>query len=200
MADPYETLGVPKDATPDQIRKAFRAIARHAHPDRAGGDHDRMAAANDAYSLRSDPERRKRFDETGDASQPLTIEHKAQELLFQAMAHVLSTAQPEQDVVKIITRSLSNSINEGKLRQVEVRTHLRHLERQRSLIEDEGFFAGLFDGRKEQLERTLRSIDEQIEVIEVALERLKTIRWTGEEPTPTRDLWDSTSATTGGWR
>lgn len=69
--DPYKTLGVAPDATPEQIRKAFRKLISKLHPDRDGGDTERAKAVNDAYSLLMDPERRAAYDEdpTGQMTQ-----------------------------------------------------------------------------------------------------------------------------------
>ncbi|BDG70250.1 DnaJ C-terminal domain-containing protein [Roseomonas fluvialis] len=64
-ADPYATLGVPRDATPEAIKQAYRKLARQHHPDLNPGNPDAearfkaVAAAND---LLSDPDRRARFD------------------------------------------------------------------------------------------------------------------------------------------
>ena len=63
--DPYETLGVSRTATPDEIRKAFRKIAKKNHPDLNPGDNaaeERFKAANTANEILSDPERRAQFD------------------------------------------------------------------------------------------------------------------------------------------
>ncbi len=49
MKDPYQILGVPRDATADQVRRAYRARALRLHPDRAGGDAGRMAELNAAH-------------------------------------------------------------------------------------------------------------------------------------------------------
>jgi hypothetical protein len=57
----YEVLGVPVDATPDEVRAAYRAAARDHHPD-AGGDADRMRALNQAWGVLSDPHRRAVYD------------------------------------------------------------------------------------------------------------------------------------------
>ncbi|UPG74158.1 J domain-containing protein [Roseomonas gilardii subsp. gilardii] len=63
--DPYSILGVGRQASPDEIRKAFRAIAKKHHPDLNPGDtvaEERFKAANAAHDLLSDPEKRARFD------------------------------------------------------------------------------------------------------------------------------------------
>ncbi|SUE45061.1 DnaJ C-terminal domain-containing protein [Roseomonas gilardii] len=63
--DPYSTLGVSRQASADEIRKAFRAIAKKNHPDLNPGDtvaEERFKAANAAHDLLSDPEKRARFD------------------------------------------------------------------------------------------------------------------------------------------
>jgi DnaJ-class molecular chaperone len=63
--DPYETLGVSRTATPEQIRAAFRKIAKKHHPDLNPGDQaaeERFKAANTANEILSDPERRQKFD------------------------------------------------------------------------------------------------------------------------------------------
>lgn len=63
--DPYETLGVPRAATQDEIRKAFRTLAKKFHPDLNPGDakaEENFKAASAAHELLSDPEMRARFD------------------------------------------------------------------------------------------------------------------------------------------
>ena len=63
--DPYKTLGVSRTAGAEEIRRAFRAIAKRDHPDLNPGDaaaEARFKAANAAHDLLSDPERRARYD------------------------------------------------------------------------------------------------------------------------------------------
>ncbi len=62
--DYYDILGVPKTATADEIKKAFRKAARKHHPD-AGGSEERFKELNEAYEVLSDDEKRKQYDEYG---------------------------------------------------------------------------------------------------------------------------------------
>jgi hypothetical protein len=58
----YDVLGVRRDASAAEVRRAYLALARRHHPDRAGGSHERMRALNEAWETLGDPERRRRYD------------------------------------------------------------------------------------------------------------------------------------------
>ncbi|MGL4686045.1 MAG: DnaJ C-terminal domain-containing protein [Commensalibacter sp.] len=63
--DPYKTLGVSKTASADEIRKAYRNLAKKHHPDLNPGDkkaEEQFKAIGVAYALLSDPDKRARFD------------------------------------------------------------------------------------------------------------------------------------------
>jgi molecular chaperone DnaJ len=62
--DYYETLGVPKSATADEIKKAYRRLARKHHPD-AGGSEEKFKEVGEAYEVLSDPEKRSQYDQFG---------------------------------------------------------------------------------------------------------------------------------------
>ena len=70
--DYYKTLGVPREATADEIKKAFRRLARKYHPD-ISKEHDaeaRMKDVNEAYTVLSDADKRAAYDQLGRGYRP----------------------------------------------------------------------------------------------------------------------------------
>jgi curved DNA-binding protein len=65
--DYYEALGVPRDASNEDVRRAYRRLAREYHPDvnKQAGAEDRFKEISEAYEVLRDPEKRERYDRLG---------------------------------------------------------------------------------------------------------------------------------------
>lgn len=65
--DYYEVLGVSKNASADEIKKAFRKLAVAHHPDKEGGNETKFKEINEAYEVLKDQQKRQRYDQFGHA-------------------------------------------------------------------------------------------------------------------------------------
>jgi molecular chaperone DnaJ len=90
MKDPYSVLGVSKTASADDIKKAYRKLAKKLHPDVNPGDkksEERFKEVSSAFEVLGDPKKRALYDEFGEIStRPGFDEQKAREIQRQAQA------------------------------------------------------------------------------------------------------------------
>lgn len=101
----YEILGVGRDATPDQIKKAYRAKASQSHPDKGGSD-QAMAEINRAYECLSAPDRREKYDKTGSDDAPDKTEHEARAMLVDRFNAALQ--EHSSDIIGYTRRALTD--------------------------------------------------------------------------------------------
>ena len=62
MSDYYATLGVARDASPDDIKRAYRRLARELHPDVNPEAEEQFKEITRAYEVLADPDKRRRYD------------------------------------------------------------------------------------------------------------------------------------------
>ena len=69
--DPYKVLGLPQNASDEDVKRAYRALAKKYHPDMNPGDAEaekKFKEASEAYAVLSDPEKRRQYDQFGHAA------------------------------------------------------------------------------------------------------------------------------------
>ena len=63
--DYYQTLGVPKNASKDEVKRAYRKLAHKYHPDKQGGDEKKFKEINEAYQVLGDEQKKAQYDQFG---------------------------------------------------------------------------------------------------------------------------------------
>lgn len=141
--DPYDVLGLVRDATPAEINRAYREKAKTVHPDGGGSDED-FQMLRLAYDTLRDPKRRKTYDETGridesradNAHAPL-LQYLAQiiAMLIQHMGDVpADTGNPIQamrDLINEETRRVTANIEQMKAQVKYIETILKRMKRKK---------------------------------------------------------------------
>lgn len=110
----YDILGVTRDAKPRDIKAAYRKKATAAHPDKGGSDEE-LQAINQAWETLGDPEKRARYDETGEVSGPASTVSPGEMIFLQvldaSLKHIVE--QGEGSITTEVSRRLSKQ--HGKL-------------------------------------------------------------------------------------
>jgi curved DNA-binding protein CbpA len=135
--DPYKILGVGRTAKPETIERAFRKLAMRFHPDR-GGDRAKYERMMNAYEVLSDPIRRARYDETGDASTaPDNSEVDAAQEVAACLGHVLNVLRQTNrnptklDLVAEMGKAMGQKLSEHVTERMK---HEREIEADKALL------------------------------------------------------------------
>jgi curved DNA-binding protein CbpA len=113
--DPYAELGLPRDADETAVKRAYRAKAHKAHPDKGGKAED-FHEVQRAYDVLSDPERRKQFDETGNADAPQDPRDAARMALAKLVLESIARAPDvaHVDLVALIRGTVEQAIRQER--------------------------------------------------------------------------------------
>ena len=169
----YDTLGVPRDATPEDIKRAYRRASAQHHPDRPHGDEAQMTKVNIAYKVLSDPAKRKHYDETGEDDAPSeaqSITEEATARLAALFDSFLEQGDATQDCIRAILQGMQIAI-EAERREIKKFKHrLAELERKRKLVRRKkpgvDAFAGVITLKLEKLSLEIAKRERYVKVLE----------------------------------
>ena len=135
--NPYEIMGLEEDATPGEIRKAYRLLSKELHPDVNPDGQEEFIELNSAYKTLIDPEARKDYHETGQFKGIQNVERKAMQTLCSYFMQLVNNNGGDifyVDIIKSIEHELKKDINtaEGNLHAAE--SLIEHLERVKKRI------------------------------------------------------------------
>lgn len=127
----YETLDVGREASADDIKQAFRRKAKDAHPDRNGGDNERMAIVNRAYEVLGDPERRARYDQCGDDREVPPMAKRAVDQLVRFFERAL---EESGNIVRNVRREIAAGEKAAQLEIESLQKSVEKLTRRRDKV------------------------------------------------------------------
>ena len=175
---PYETLGVPPDATAAQIKKAYRRQARKYHPDSNPGDPDaeaRFKEVTRAYEVLSDPDRRARYDRTGDTSAPAPPDAELAAILVPILDWAIADAAgfggdpTRSDLVAKMRDRLGTAISDAEKQVANLEKTLKILRKTQGRFTTPEGRINLFE---EALAARVRHVEGEIQTGKNELDRL----------------------------
>lgn len=179
MSNHYDTLNLASDATPDEIKAAYRRAAQQAHPDKGGTQED-MQAINRAYEVLSDPERRAQYDATGE-DQQIDENQKAVMELMKILQDAVVRGAP--DPVKHANTALANGREQVRSRISAVQRDLENVRKLQGKVlvkSGDNLFESLLQGRLEAGARTLGDLDEAMQLLTRVQALVDNYQFTGE--------------------
>lgn len=216
--DPYAVLGVPRDAHPAAIRRAYIALAKVRHPD-AGGDPESFAELGRAWAILSDPVARRRYDRGKDVDGPaMSVRAQATQLVAQVVNDILTQAGKPGAVI----REGFALCLQGNLKKIlaAAEHQVEDVDRQIAVAQQakdalgrktgDRLLKSIIDTRLRDLRDAKTKFGAHAAVVRMAL-RLTESASSKVEPRaepPTRQSWDfplvmqrgfPSSTTTGGW-
>ena len=191
----YETLGVDRDASLDDIRKAYRSEAQKHHPDR-GGDAERMQALNEARDTLLDAIRRAEYDAELDSG-ATQIDRLARECLIVHFKQVIASGAffSTAGIIAHVSADLANAAKVTRARHHQAQQRREALLKRRRRVRTKGgaenLFHALIDNEVAGLDAQIESLARVLEVYPVCDQLLRSYEEEAEQPEATAGAFDS---------
>lgn len=178
MKDLYDRLGLAREATPEEIKRAYRKRAAQYHPDKPGGCREKFQEIQEAYEILSDPAQRKQYDETGEVGTPMWMK-----VLLGLFEKALSEADERTDLVQWVRNQIKGGMRDAELAKVKME---RDIEKLKAMLPNltGPLLVKMIEGKIAQGERSLLAMAADREIGRVMLEKIKNYRHTVSEPPP----------------
>lgn len=190
----YETLGVAPDASPEDIKRAYRKKSAKHHPDRPSGSTEAQAKVNEAYACLSDPVRRLGYDQTGrDPAKGPSLDDVAEHALQTLIARILED-EPDGDLVQLLDKHITDSVRSIRADKAAHEKRVARLSKQldrvvRKSTGGESLFNRVLRDQIKQAEAGIEKAQQLLEVSERSLQILREHEDTKpKSPKTTRDM------------
>ena len=178
MNNPYEEFNITKNATRDQIKKAYRNLSKLYHPDiNKNKDTSKFRDIQQAYDILQDEEKRKHFDETGllpDEQEENTIKGKTRENLYNLVKQILNDKNFIQKYNNVdFINTVLNIINSNRIKIEETKKSVtEHCETMKLILDRFNHKGESNDFIKEIIEVSIKENAEQVQSMEIELKVL----------------------------
>ena len=168
MNNLYDSLGVPKDASADAIRAAYRKKAQANHPDK-GGDVAKFQAIQTAYDVLSDEKRRSRYDATGETDQGQSVEGQARMYVASLLNAVMQGQADVRFVDVVATMRNQIAIDRNRVEAEKARLGAAVARRQEAMKRvTHGVLSDMLDAEIKRLEGMVAQCNAQHGVFDAA--------------------------------
>jgi curved DNA-binding protein CbpA len=191
MKDLYAVLGVKKEATQEEIKVAYKALAQKNHPDK-GGSVEIFTAIQTAYDVLGEPTKRAVYDRTGSTATAHSIEAMATELLYTLFNEAIGKmANEDADILAPIRSNLRIHLSEVKRECQNLDQLIDRLKNKLGRIKtagEENLFENALHRRMQEMESALEENQKRELCVERVIEMLDDYKdekssskaWTGD--------------------
>jgi curved DNA-binding protein CbpA len=177
----YEILGVSKKATPAEIKKAYKRMAKKHHPDRNGGDNTQMVLVNKAYDTLMDPAKREHYDLTGEDKPVTPIDVEAKNSLLSLFAQLFNDSRRTKFNIPNRARTVVSQVQVKKTRErAENVAFIEEVKRRRDEVTvaegEENLWLQLLDSQIAEFQGKVAKNDHELAVTKRSLEMLAAYR------------------------
>lgn len=181
----YETLGVSKDASEQEIKTAFRKAAKQHHPDN-DGDAAKFRAIQEAYDILIDPKKRAVYDSTGEPELANDRSKMIETRVLRIITDILDRGLSCKDIVKAASDRVRLEITEMHRKRVNgikgVEATMKLRERITFHGEGRDFVTEFLDIQIDQGRTYLKVLDQDVEMANDAITLLEDYKDNGDTP------------------
>lgn len=189
--DLYQVLGISRDASPEEIKRAYRSASKRAHPD-TGGSVEAFAKVQHAWNILGDAERRARYDATGDSSEQQPDNRVAR--IHSLIMGAIDRALDQRDVVDGALRFLEADHMNGIQANEQLGAAKKKLEKVRKRLKFKGAGVDLIDRtlaeRIGEIDSNIARNESVMADVTEAIEKLEN-GWDYEAEAPPVDAWQA---------
>lgn len=178
MNDPYETLGLPRDATRDQVKRAYKSLSHRCHPDCKTPDEAKFREVNEAYEVLQDPVRRAHYDSTGETG-PIT-DHRAKvdeylrKLFYDSVNQLKRGVSISRDIIQASKDDVGAAIEEIERNLASTVVAIEALEMAQGRVQCDGdnLFDAILEAEIASMRQGIDGGSKQIELLKAVYDEL----------------------------